>query len=702
MLRVFDSRGSSDTAQLPTVDDLSGEWMAATDLLHPPSVTNFWGGLKSTSNVLAFDSLTLPPYAQGGETCRLQLGGQDVTAQKSRWYPYQVLRRASAGPIDVDTVATMECEANTVLLQMTFSNSGGQNEVVEPSVLLSARIGHFDGPWSWEVPRPADDKAFIAHADASRKTCTIVDTRSPTATCFAFVGPLPHAIRKPVPSADWTFNLGPGRRITIGIVMSVARNKAAAMTAAIARATGLNRSLKATRRAWQQRWTEAFTPGNRHFSGHLPVLHTADAQLSRVYYMSVMTLLQMERTNLPTLPRAFVTAGPRWAVTLTYFWDTSLTAALLAMLDPAMLRAQLEQWLTVDIRKGYAIDMLRGRLTGPWYAANAFSVLKTVITYVDYTGDVAFLDRVLAGKRVVDRVINLTDDWRQLVVPSTGLADFGGMTNLLEQVPNYVNQVPSLNGATVWMLRETARLCRYVGRHDQSSRLEGDAANLLPRVLNLDVDGAGYWRTVHDSGAAVPVRHVYDFATLGCHIPTDLGPSTRQDMLNFVSRELAQHGWLRALSQGDPDAAVSLRPDHGSTGAYDAWAALAASSVARLGDADGALEMLRGFATVTREGPFSQSHQFVDPTGSAQTGVQVRISSPSQLQDYNASNGGSFAVTIIEDVFGYRPVAGRPALGGPGGPRGVEGSLRDLPARTSHRLVDVELTTSGRQQLHLK
>jgi concanavalin A-like lectin/glucanase superfamily protein len=87
-------------------------------------------------------------------------------------------------------------------------------------------------------------------------------------------------------------------------------------------------------------------------------------------------------------------------------------------------------------------------------------------------------------------------------------------------------------------------------------------------------------------------------------------------MASFLQTELLAGGWLRALSLSDPGAPVSLRPDHGSNGAYDAWPALASGVMGSFGRYPQMLQMLRTFAGATAEGPFSQSHELVpEPSG---------------------------------------------------------------------------------------
>src|SRR5581483_9922593 len=171
------------------------------------------------------------------------------------------------------------------------------------------------------------------------------------------------------------------------------------------------------------------------------------------------SVLQLERTCFPQyFPRVYTTAGPQWGVTLSYFWDTSLFAPILVMLDPVMAREQARRWLALGIYDGYAVDALSGKLSGPWYSANDLSVFTTLHDYVTITGDMGFLDEQAGATSVIGHMQTIALHWQQLEVAATGLADYGGQANLLEEVANYVNQVPSLNGANVWMMRQRAAL----------------------------------------------------------------------------------------------------------------------------------------------------------------------------------------------------------------------------------------------------
>ncbi|MFZ1007199.1 MAG: hypothetical protein WAN65_10200, partial [Candidatus Sulfotelmatobacter sp.] len=96
------------------------------------------------------------------------------------------------------------------------------------------------------------------------------------------------------------------------------------------------------KKCWEQRWADAFTPGNHHFSGSLPVLVTDNAALKRNYYMGIVTLLELERTQFPVFHRSFITSGER-APGTQFYWDASLGSTVWALLEPAGMKATLRR-----------------------------------------------------------------------------------------------------------------------------------------------------------------------------------------------------------------------------------------------------------------------------------------------------------------------------------------------------------------------
>ncbi|MCW3840688.1 LamG domain-containing protein [Micromonospora yasonensis] len=588
--------------------------MSTATLLNLPSVNNFSGSLHAATNLLSFTELSFPPLSLGGECARLALNGVNVQAHESRWYPYQVVRRTTVGTIELRATVRMGFEQQLVLLELELTNAGAGPADARVDLDLGGYLRSYPGTWEWTIPRQYGNfSAWSGQLADGGRVLTVTDSKSAAATAFAFPDqPDELAPAGSSGSAGWALSLDGGERRTIRIVVAAAGDADGATAAAIAARTRYPALFTQAKVRWEQRFADAFKPDNDHFSGSLPVLDTADPALHDLYYRGVVSVLALERTNYPQhSPRTYVTAGPQWGVATVYFWDTALFAPLLVLLDPAVARAEVTRWLELGIEDGYAVDAVSGELVGPWYSANDLSVFTMLLTYVTFTGDLAFLDEPVAGLAVLDHLQAIALSWQKRVVAATGLADYGARGNLLEQVSNYVNQVPSLNAANVWMMRQVAQLRERRGETGVAGQLRAQADDLAARVLDLYVPGEGVWQSVHNDGTRVAVRHIYDCDTIGRLLADDLTPTMRAEMTAFLTGELLAGGWLRALSPSDPNAPDSLRPDHGSNGAYDAWPALAAGVAGRFGNYELMRRLLTEFDCVGAEGPFSQSHQLV-------------------------------------------------------------------------------------------
>jgi hypothetical protein len=445
---------------VPALDDLAGGWMPAGTLLNMPSAGNFSGSLHAGWNLLSFLELTLPPLSLSGECAVVFLDGVNVQAHHARWYPYQVLREATVGDVSLRSTVRMGFEQPLVLIELDITNNGSSSLRADLDVRLGGYLRSYPGTWQWTVPRQYGDfSAWSGQLADSGRLLLVSDGESPAVTAFAFPdAPDTLSVEGDSGSAGWRLALLPGQRRTIRLVVAAGTGADTVTKSAVSARTSFQALFTQAKTAWERRFADAFTPGNQHFSGSLPVLVTADKPLADLYYRGVVSLLALERTSYPQyFPRVYTTAGPQWGVTLSYFWDTSLFSPLLALLDPVMVREQVSRWLELGIYNGYAMDALSGQLVGPWYSANDLSVFTLLLDYVSFTGDTGFLDEQAGSKTVIEHMQDIALHWQQLEVAATRLADYGGESNLLEEVPDYVNQVPSLNAANVCCVSLAAR-----------------------------------------------------------------------------------------------------------------------------------------------------------------------------------------------------------------------------------------------------
>jgi hypothetical protein len=197
------------------------------------------------------------------------------------------------------------------------------------------------------------------------------------------------------------------------------------------------------------------------------------------------------------------------------------------------------------------------------------------------------------------------------------------------------------------------------------SRAAAIAAETIPALYVSNTTGArgggalgdvGGWFAVLDTatGARTEVRHIVDFAYTAFGLcsprwpPCALNASVAAQMADFFLRQLRVPGgaWTRALAPLDGAAPVS-RPDHGSTGAYAAWPAMAADALTALAGFNASVPFLAGLRGAD-EGPWGQAH------GVASDGASV-FKTTGGCNRYIANNGASFAESVLRVLFGYEP-----------------------------------------------
>jgi hypothetical protein len=365
--------------------------------------------------------------------------------------------------------------------------------------------------------------------------------------------------------------------------------------------------------------------------------------------------------------------------------DLAMEPTLWALLEPDGMKAVLRRWLVQNLRNGAWLDV---RKTSGYdarqydhmygYAYNACNFLYAVDGYLRVSGDRAFLDEKLEnGQTVFERMDALATDWQTLPRGPHGLVDFGGNECLLECDPSYAHCVASMNAQVVWMLRTMADWHDARGDAAQGNELRATAAAFLPKVKSLYKEGDGVWYDYHLDGRKVAVRHCMDYVFVGMALRNDLTAEQKQEMNAFVKRELFMRDWMRAMSLRDEAAGVTNRADHGPHGSYDAWIPLTVGAMWRLGDTRAAFDFYRRTAVVTREGPFTQAHEFYGPTWDA-FAAPVRISEVrGNLRE--ASGDGSFANVVLDSFFGFSPgISGGEILADPAVPRPFEGELRNV------------------------
>lgn len=656
---------AADPGGLPTCESLSSAAMVHRfgDLFNPPALTNFLGCAQAALDVTAVRSVSFPPFAQGEISLEVLAGRGDLTGVlfldgeylASRrdpitflWRPDRVDRQAMSRGLRLSSTMIVPPEQSVVAVRLRVENIGSGRRPVELKWVLQGGVTQRVEAWNSINPGEGDNRATVL----VDKSAVVFEAQHSKAASAQAVWPPPSTLDRS--GCVYRFELAPGQVREFTFSNALGENAASALGVAQELAHEFDAAARRATKEWDAILAAAFTPNNKYFSGSLPVLVTSDPAMTRLYHTALVTLLFHRRTSAASVyGTTYVTLAPRYWETTTFLWDISLSATVLSLLDPAVLRRMMETWMTLDIHKHFGTEFLKGEGVGGWYSVNDFAMCRMAREYLRWTGDQAWLDKQVGGVRVMDRLLDYATHWRTLDVNRHGLADYGGVNNLLEAVSSYVHEVAGLNAANVFSLRFAADLLEHRADAGRAAALRKEASALASQVLALYVPGEGVWNCRLPDGRLQVVRHCYDFGTVLSTIPGELSAVQKREMVAFFRSELQTPAWMRALSARDGDVIFSVRPDHQWTGAYAAWPAIALSALYNAGEDQLAQEWMHGLAKTAMQGPFAQAH-FSETAIDAEAGGGARKSSSDMpwINDWACVSGGAYLEPILEGLFG--------------------------------------------------
>lgn len=652
---------------IPTVESTRSVVMTHKfgDLFNPPGLTNQWGCAQAAMDVVAVRSIAFPPFAQGemnvaplgsgGEllTGILFVDGEYFAATKTPiefvWQLDRIERRAVYKDLELVSTTIVPFKQMTAAVKLTVRNTSNKQRKTEIKLAINGGAAKLVAPWNAAYSPGEYDNARTVDKTRNAVLCKAIHSEA-----FVLQGAHP-APTEIFPSwLIYNFDLMPNESKTVVFVNSLGANAAEAEKSFDSVIGNFDSMAKATTDEWNAELKAAFTPNNNRFSGYLPTLVTTDESVKRLYHSAVLSALFFKRTTPHSVSgTTYVTLAPRYWETTTFLWDISLSAMLLSMLDPAVLRRMMETWMTLDIHQHFGTEFLTGAGVGPWYSVNDFAMSRMAREYLRWTGDEKWLDKEVGGVKVYDRLLSYAEHWRKLDTNKHGLADYGGVSNLLEAVSSYVHEVAGLNAANVYNLRFAAELAERRGQKEKATNYRTEAANLGKRVNELYVDGKGIWRCRLPDGSYNEVHHCYDFGTTLITIGDLMKPKQKKEMVEFFRTELQTPTWMRALSTRDLDVTFSIRPDHQWTGSYAAWSALALSGLYAAGESKMAFEWMKGLAKTTMQGPIAQAHFVETVVAPEKNGGAIKAPSDQPyINDWACVAGCNYLEPIVDSLFG--------------------------------------------------
>jgi len=661
---------------IPTVEDLLSAPMVHRfgDMFNAPGLTNFLGCVQADCDITGITSLNFPPFATSDTiTGCLYVNGKFFKSTGSAitftWYPDRIEREADYKGIHFRSVTVLAVGRMAVLVRLDVENRTGLPQEVALKFGFRGGVTRSSTPWTTAIPPSESDNAVAVEREEGTLLFRAVGSGAYSCQRIA-----PRPAEASDKSLTVRLRLAPGERLPLTYANAIGGTEQEARVGAAAMLSAPDAEIAKARAYWNEELRAVFTPGNDRYSGSLPLLETKDDAVRRLYHMGILGVIYFKRDSpFSVMGRTYDTLVPKWWQTVTFMWDYSLSSIVHALLDPAVLRKYLTHWMKSDIHTHFGTEYLSGGPVGPWYSVNDFAMATLARDYLRWTGHRGWLDDTIGSRPVLDYLNDYAGNWRNFRQPG-GLADYGGLLNLLECVSTYVHQVASLNAANVFTMRFVADLHDMKGDRNSAAALRLEAEELLKNILPLYKEGKGYWRTRFPDGSLVDVRHCYDFFTVMNTIGDDLTAKQRSEMVEFFRHEFQSPTWMHAISCDDDDAMFSARPDHQWNGAYPAWPPQALLALYRAGQADTAHAWMQGLACSANQGPFGQAHFVESIIAPEAGGARKAPIDPPYITDWSVSSGGSWVSAVIEGLFGVRAsldrgITARPQFG-PFDPRG--------------------------------
>lgn len=657
---------------IPSLADLASVRMTHNfmELFNLPIAMNDWGYAQTVKSVSAITAIAFPPYACCGvpaiqwgpgylTTCELfvndrlaSISDDPAQAVTYQWFPHRVMREQTVDELQIRTVMFLPAETRAVVQRMEVRNTAAASREVTLEFNMRGAVIHRTTTWFNELPGEGDNRLTW---NAAQGRITFAAQHSPAA-CAQGIHPPAQEVRGGN-VLRYTLRMQPGERQEFHFVAAIAGSVADAEALHDRLQTNFAALDHQNEDAFDRLVRSAFTPGNSDFSGHLPQLKTNSETLWDLYHNGFKGLLTARRRSPdsaygPTL----LTLSGHVLPTLSFPWDTALTSLSLALLDPLPLRNLVEIWFQRDMHQHLATDYITGDAIGPWYGVNDMAIVRCAQNYLRVTGDFAWLDKTVGEHTVMEHLHDHATYWKKLVKTSTGLADYGEISNLLEVVSTYLHEVAGMNAGNVASMRFVAELLERRGQSQQAAALRADAKDLASRINRLlYVDGKGWWRCGQPDGSFNEVRHCYDFLAVLDNMSEDLTARQKQEMAQYFHEQLASQKWMRALSAGDPDATWNIRPDHSCLGAYAAWPPMSAKGLYKCQSPAQIVPWLTEVAKAGRQGPIGQGHFTEDVVPPLAGGAHKASEDAPYIEDWCCISGGAFTDLVIESIFGVEP-----------------------------------------------
>ncbi len=614
-----------------------------------------------------------PPFFSRDFQFDLHFDGRRLPAKKAFWMPFSMRREARSGSVKITTELRLAGEGfpRAAIMKTTLRNTGNAVRTLQ---IRHAFFGSFSrkggGDWEFAWPSGAELSTF------ERTDDDLVLLRAPDGSLLAGGTTLPSEKRVPPDGVlDGECTVRPGKDAAFYTFFAVGTEADSC------------RAARALRNAPQR----AFDDAERFFRSraetllqHVPEFSSGNHALERLYYRSILHFLMTKwETDAFLLKPYYSTGGINGGTCCCYLWNYGEPYRLWSLADPESNREHIRTFLKLDLKNCFAFHPATGSAYGPYYPVNHEKIVLLIHAYVTQTGDTAFLHETIAGRTVLQHVLEqalANDD------PSkpAALVDYGGGNHHLELRRQYRYDwvLPDLNLRRCIVFRMADRIFRIAGA-DPGIDLVRRADELRRLIREKLYDSkAGWFHFLHPDGTPELRWTIQLFMACGWK-DYALDSDAEEALLKHLNeREFLGKYGIHSMSKLDP-AYDRIDIDNGGGGACVSFPPAVADRLYRSGRTELADSILSRCLWLADALPYWGDSQTADV-------MDYRRDTPLQAD----IAGTSWAQTMIFGLFGIEPeddgssVVFRPHL-----PAGTEKiALKNLPLLGKRLAVEARRT----------
>ena len=421
-------------------------------------------------NVGTLDSFWAPPYVSSNCRCNLLVNGKPVPADDWIWYPFRFQTSGKTDGVAVASDFLLASGERGGLMKFTFSNSSPETRTLR--VALDFSPPSLDVSDVWEFP-----------TEKSRTPCWIEVKKDALVFNQAKISP-PLAVA--FAGKDW-HDAATGEDSFGAVTLEIPAGESVSLRYAVA----IGKQEESERLAfllaenWESRFESSLADYENDLAGiytRLPHLESDSEELVRLYDRSLMHFFTNRwEVDEFVLNPYFGTGSMLGGCVCCYLWNFGEPWEILHLYDPAVSRAHIKQFLSIDLTEHFSFRPTSGIGFGPWYMINQEKILGHIYYYTRLTGDTSFLSDEVDGRPVWEHVKEQAIKRDDLSKPVT-LIDYGDSNSHLElrRAPNLYNHVmPDLNGRRYANYIMGAAILDQAGKPDRKLPARAEALKKL-------------------------------------------------------------------------------------------------------------------------------------------------------------------------------------------------------------------------------